>query len=216
MIKKPFVVLDLETTGLNPVKDQIIEIGAVKFDPNSYEVLGEYHTLVKLNEGDLPANISMLTGIRREDLESGKSEEEAVKELVDFVGNSIILGHHLPFDLSFIARYHELENDFIDTKSMAYMVNPNVSTSLKALCKRYEINNKAPHRALNDARATWLVFHELFFLLNREESEIWTEDNLQKVLNTLVIGERGLRYVPYSTEVMYKKVAHLIPFSNLA
>lgn len=204
MNKNIFTVIDFETTGLNYKKDQIIEIGAVKYDiSDRHKEIGSFHTMVKLEEGrDLPPFITNLTGIKKEDLVNGMNEQEALRMLVNFIGDSIVVGQNVSFDLGFLSRYKgdNVAFDFCDTRAMSYMVDPNEPASLKDLCKRYEVNLNGQHRALNDVRATWQVFIELWMELKLE---------LDNFMNTLVTDSRGLTYIPPNTKRMYRKVCRL-------
>jgi len=202
-------VLDVETTGLDRENDQLIEICARKFCWESKHQVDMFNALVKLNEGNiLPQFIMNLTGIVPETLENGLSEEEAVMKLIDFIGNSIVVGHNVSFDLGFIARVHELKNDFIDTRALSYLVDPNRSASLKNLCEHYEIELVQHHSASFDTLATWHLLCELWNELKAEDD--WVKD-VTEYKNTLVIDDRGLTYLPPTTQFMFKKVAMLVP-----
>ena len=95
----PIVALDLETSGLNPSDDGIIEIALIKFDEDT--VIEEFHALV--NPGySLSPEIVHLTGITDADL-AGKPYFSAVRETVSaFIGDCPVLGHNVEFDLSFL------------------------------------------------------------------------------------------------------------------
>ena len=95
-----FVSLDLETTGLDPVNDEIIEIGAVKFDING--VIDTYHSMAKPSR-PVPYRIQILTGITDRDLQNAPKLPVALNELVAFLGNSTIIGQNIGFDLAFLA-----------------------------------------------------------------------------------------------------------------
>ncbi len=97
-----YVALDLETTGLNPEEDDIIEIGAARFEDGV--VVETYGTLV--NPGrSVPDRVSAITGIRTEDL-IGQPEFFQVRQaLRNFVGDAVIVGHNVEFDLAFLARH---------------------------------------------------------------------------------------------------------------
>src|SRR5512142_802626 len=93
------VALDIETTGLDPHSDSIIEIGAVRF--NGARVEDEWTTLV--NPGrSIPPFITQLTGINNEMVRNAPPLKAIIHELADFVGESPVLGHNVRFDLAFL------------------------------------------------------------------------------------------------------------------
>ena len=95
------VSLDLETTGLSPGKDKIIEIGAVKTDSTGKEI-GEFNSLV--NPGILISDfIENLTGISNDDVSKSFQFVDIVDEFQSFLGDSIIIGHNIEFDLKFLS-----------------------------------------------------------------------------------------------------------------
>ncbi len=159
-----FVAVDVETTGLSVKKEQIIEIGAVRYADGAE--VERYSTFVR-NEKRIPDRITELTGITGEMLKDAPSEAEAVKGLLYFIGADVILGHNIAFDFSFIrlaaARFG---TDFlaygIDTLKIARKVLPDIpGRSLGELCDYYNIRNEAAHRACSDARAAAEVYFRM-------------------------------------------------------
>jgi ATP-dependent DNA helicase DinG len=155
------VALDLETTGLDPQKDAILEIGARRFDGSRVE--NEFSTLI--NPGrHIPEFISGLTGISDEMVRQAPNIRDVLDELVAFIGDSPILGHNIQFDLSFFKKYKLFElNERIDTYEMAAVLMPAASRyNLGSLVQQLAVPLPATHRALDDARATHGVFQRLF------------------------------------------------------
>lgn len=155
------VALDIETTGLNPSDDAIIEIGAVRF--NNRRIENEWTTLI--NPGKrIPPFITQLTNITDQMVLHSPPIEDVLPDLVEFAGDSPILGHNIRFDLSFLRRYHILrDNDSIDTYDFASVVLPSAGRyNLSALTQALSIPLSATHRALDDARATRGVYLRLF------------------------------------------------------
>lgn len=156
-----YVALDLETTGLDPERDAIIEIGAVKF--RGEEVLEEFSTLV--NPGrPLPSEIAALTGITDDDLRSAPCLPEVLAPLERFVGNLLVIGHSVGFDLAFLRRWSVLNrNRWLDTFKLASILAPDARRySLKELAAHLGLPLLEHHRALDDARATHRLFLALF------------------------------------------------------
>jgi ATP-dependent DNA helicase DinG len=155
------VSLDIETTGLDPQKDAILEIGARRFDGNRVE--DELSTLI--NPGrHIPEFISGLTGISDEMVRQAPPIRDVLEELASFIGDSPILGHNIQFDLSFFKKYKLFElNEHIDTYELASVLLPSASRyNLGSLVQQLGVPLPATHRALDDARATHAVFQRLF------------------------------------------------------
>lgn len=168
MITDSYVCLDLETTGLDPKRDKIIEIGAIRV--RAGEITGQLETLV--NPGRvLDEKIIELTGIHDKELESAPDITEVLPKLLDFIGEDILLGHSILFDYSFVKKAAVnqklvFEKKGIDTLKIArkYLADLE-SRSLGSLCMHFGIAHSA-HRALADAEATSALYKklaELFF-----------------------------------------------------
>lgn len=155
------VALDIETTGLDPQADSIIEIGTVRF--NGHRVEGEWTTLVNPNRR-IPPFITQLTGITDLMVQDAPPIRAVLAELQDFVGDAPVLGHNVGFDLSFLRKYGILEdNDALDTYEMASVILPRAGRyNLSALGQALSIPLPATHRALDDARVTCFAFQRLY------------------------------------------------------
>ena len=159
-----YVCVDLETTGLNPKTDRIIEIGAVKIENG--KKAGVFESFVCPGR-QLTDKIKELTKITDAQLQNAPDIHSVLPELLDFMGDSILLGHSVLFDYSFLkkAAVNEkltFERQGIDTLKIARTFLQELeSRSLDFLCKFYDIPHKA-HRALADAEATCLLFERLY------------------------------------------------------
>ena len=158
-----YVSIDLETTGLHPKKDRIIEIGAIRVEQG--EITEEFSTFV--NPGrKLEERITEITGIRDEDLEGAPELDEVFPKLLGFLGDLPLLGHRILFDYSFLKkaavdRKVNFEKYGVDTLLIARKYLPELPhRNLEYLCKYYEIPHHA-HRALEDAKATDRLFRQL-------------------------------------------------------
>lgn len=155
------VALDIETTGLDPRSDTIIEIGAVRF--SGARVEGEWTTLV--NPGrPIPSFITQLTGISNEMVRNAPPLRAVLQELVDFVGDAPVVGHNVRFDLSFLQQNHILmTNEVLDTYELASVLMPTAGRyNLGALGQRMGVLLPATHRALDDARVTHAIYTRLY------------------------------------------------------
>ncbi len=161
-----FVVLDLETTGTAPDHCSITEIGAVKY--RGGECLGVFDTLVNPGE-PIPAYITVLTGITEAMVLPAPSIDEILPALLEFIGNTVIVGHNLRFDTSFLdaalRRYGapELDHLSVDTLRIARrLIRDEIPDhKLGTLARHLHATVDPCHRALSDARATADVLHAL-------------------------------------------------------
>ncbi len=155
-----WVALDLETTGLNVERDEIIEVGAVKFRGD--EVLDTFTSLVNPRRR-LDEFIVRLTGIPQHEVDRAPEVGAVLRPFAEFVGQLPIVGHNLPFDVGFLAKSGlALRNPRCDTWDLAYVLFPGLPEySLERLADRFGARNAQPHRALADAHATRNVFNVL-------------------------------------------------------
>ncbi len=175
-----YVAVDLETTGFDPDRDAIIEIGAVKF--RDERVLGTFHSLV--NPGrKIPFKIVELTGINQQEADAAPSLFSQLPRLARFVGQAPVIGHNVSFDLSFLRRHNVLQtNAALDTWRLSQVLVPHADRySLSTLAEELDIRLPATHRALDDARVT----HALFVALFERAKDLPTE-----TLKAIVKGAR--------------------------
>ncbi|WP_028124209.1 PolC-type DNA polymerase III [Mesoplasma melaleucae] len=165
------VVFDLETTGLSPEYNEIIEFGAVVFDPNTdkttrYDFLFKSKTQLKQFTIDL-------TNITEEMLADKKNIEEDFDKIYEIIKDSILVAHNANFDFNFLnvlakrLGYGELKNTVIDTLTLSRLVRPDLkSHRLGAVCKKLGIlyDEHVAHRGDYDAE----VLNDLFFKIIAE------------------------------------------------
>ena len=159
-----YIALDLETTGLNPTDDRILEIGAVKIvEGRETEV---FSTLVDPGRQVTP-RIQELTGITNEMAAGGMEYKEAVERLVEFCQDLPLLGHNILFDYSFVKRSAvnqnlTFEKEGVDTLKIARRLLPDLEhRSLEYLCTHYGIAQERKHRAEDDARSARCLYERL-------------------------------------------------------
>lgn len=158
-----FICLDLETTGLNPKRDRIIEIGAVKVREGN--IVDTFQQLIDPKQ-QLEERVEILTGISTKELEGKPAIQEVLPELLSFLGEDVLLGHRILFDYSFLKRAFTnekivFERKGIDTLKLArQFVTDCQSKKLESLCQHYGIRHQA-HRALGDALATVELYQKL-------------------------------------------------------
>lgn len=155
-----FVSLDLETTGIDPLKNKIIEFGAVKFDLN-----GQKETLqILINPGiALPDIIKHITHITDDELKDAPKFEDKAQEIKDFIGDLPIVGHNIQFDVSFLnANGLKITNPLYDTFPFSSIIFPGLPTySLEVLSEILNLSHEEKHRALEDSIAAMELFIKL-------------------------------------------------------
>lgn len=160
---KDYLSVDIETTGLNPKTEKIIEIGAVRVRNGS--VVERFESFVSPGR-PLTERITELTGITDEMLKTAPEKEEVIPKFLEFAGEDILLGHGILFDYSFLKKAAvncncQFEKTGIDTLKLARKFLPDIeSRRLSYLCAYYGIGHNA-HRALADAEATAALYQKL-------------------------------------------------------
>lgn len=153
---KGIIAIDVETTGISPEKERIIEIGA--FRPETGEV---FRTLIQPGR-PLPEKIIELTGITDDMLIGAPEEKEAMEALLKFMeGDTILLGHNISFDHSFLVQairrcgLNEPQFYGIDTLKLSRVLCPELpNKKLETMVAYFGLTNERAHRAFEDARVT--------------------------------------------------------------
>jgi DNA polymerase-3 subunit epsilon len=182
-----FTILDTETTGLDTSKDSILSFGAVKISDLKIQVTTAVEWYPKSeNVKGKAAQIHGLVGIPDQ-----ISVEEFLKRLLTYLGNSLIVGHHIGFDLEMLSKelkafgINRLPNPVIDTLNLAIRLEhgPNADQSriqlgdysLDELCRRYEIEMDDRHTAGGDAFLTAQLFLKLLKMAEKKGIESYMD-----------------------------------------
>ena len=159
-----YTVIDIETTGLSPCRDAIIELSAIRVEGN--EVSDSFTSLV--NPGfHVSSFISSLTGITDDMLVSSPVISEALPLFLDFVGESHIVGHNVNFDINFIydnslrILSKPFSNSFTDTMRLSRLLLDLPHNTLSDLSGYYCVSYEGAHRALTDCTITRECFRRL-------------------------------------------------------
>ena len=165
-----FVAFDLETTGLSPQLDRIVEIGAVKFVDG--KEVAKYGVLVN-PEMAMPPGASAVNGITDVMLEGKATIREILPEFLKFIHGAVLVAHNASFDLGFVRSamgrqgLGQLANDFVDTRVMAQKAFPGRSNyKLQSLAVDLGVKALEAHRAEDDARVCQEVFEACLKQLN--------------------------------------------------
>ncbi len=162
-----YIALDLETTGLDPDRDAITEVGAVKFRDD--QVLDTWSSLVN-PQRPIPYRVQRLTGITPEEVDVAPPFRSLSGKILSFVKNYPIVGHSISFDLRFLSSQGlSLGNLAVDTFELASILMPHAARySLGKLAEALNIRFPTRHRALEDALAT----KDLFLALVEQASKL--------------------------------------------
>lgn len=164
MIEGRLVAVDLETTGLNPKTERILEIGAVLVENG--EVKDRFSALIDPRR-QISQRIVELTGITDEMVAGKPDIQEALPEFLKFCKDYPLLGHHIIFDYSFLKRAavnqgYSFERTGIDTLAVCRKFIPeNEKKNLQAACKWFQVQTEKSHRALEDALAAYRLYEAM-------------------------------------------------------
>ena len=166
------VVLDTETTGMDPKKDEILSIGAVIVRGNRVE-LGEAFEAWLKPRGEIGEESIKIHGIRRIDIEHGEEPKAVILRLLDFIRNRPVVGYYIRFDQRMLSRYTreligiDLPNELIELSEMYYRryrkssAHEFVDLKFDTIMERLDLPRLGKHDALNDAIMSALIYLKL-------------------------------------------------------
>lgn len=198
-----FVFFDLETTGLYPGRDAIIEIAAARI--KNKHILDTFQTFVNPHR-KIPAKITELTSITDQMVAGGLEEEEALRKFLEYADGRILVAHNANFDMGFLslamAKY-QIPNEitYIDTLAMARTLIPSIARhNLKKLASYFKIDMGHHHRAIDDAVCSAKIFVRLMALA--EEKEVHTSTALNSLidLQQVIKTERPYHIIIYAKD----------------
>lgn len=158
-----FVVIDVETTGIVPAKDEILEISMIKY--NDFLPVECMTTLLKPKK-TIPEEASNINGITDDMCKDAPEIEYVIKSFYDFIGSYNIIGYNLEFDLKFL---YKNGLDFFDKKRKFYDVLPLArkyieyvdNYKLVTIAEDMEIYRNSAHESLSDCYTTALVYKKI-------------------------------------------------------
>lgn len=206
-----FVALDVETTGLKPSRQRIIEIAAIRYRGGQIE--RSFETL--LNPGrEIPEFISKLTTITNEHVREAPIFEQVATDLVEFIGDSLIVGHNVRFDIGFLnaelgrVDRPALINERLDTMGLAVRLLRSLrKPSLDRVASAVGLSPRRIHRAGGDARLTAEV--ALRLVAEGERQGVRSIDQLKAAAT--VIESRPRDDVGRARSVLDRSLAHGMP-----
>ncbi|EEG29890.1 BRCA1 C-terminal domain protein [[Clostridium] methylpentosum DSM 5476] len=181
-----YVVIDLETTGYDPHRDEIIELGALRIHEG--EVVESFSSLTK-PQRDLDDYIIQLTGISNEMLASAPELSDVFPRYLDFIGDSIVVGHNVHFDVNFIydtcikESLKLFTNDLVDLLWLSRKLLPDLTShKLCRVSSHFNICVEGMHRSLFDCKTTFECFEKCRILAKERYGQV---DNLSQVFRPI-------------------------------
>lgn len=166
------VFLDIETTGFSSESDEIIQISTIK--TINLEIIDKYSTFISI-KGELPKHINELTGITKDDCKGGKTIDEAIEELQQFIDGCYICAHNAFFDYEFLTKAGlntDYTKSWIDTLALARIAYPELKEhNLEHLAKDLEIH-KSTHNAVDDAKSCFDIYKSCVDRLGLQDKSI--------------------------------------------
>lgn len=159
-----YCVIDLETTGLSSANNEIIELCALKIRNNT--IIDSFTSLVKPNSY-INSFISKLTGITNEMTKTAPTIDNILIKYLEFIGNDIVLGHNVTFDINFIKAKslncynRDFQNNYLDTCAMSRKICPLKHHKLNCVAEYYNIDASGHHRAKQDCIMTYKIYNAM-------------------------------------------------------
>ncbi len=173
-----YTVIDLETTGLNPKTDLIIEFAGVKVRGN--RVVDTFQCLCDPGF-PIPPMIEAITGITTDMVRECPNPRSVLPDFLDFIGEDFVIGHNVLFDVRFVSTCNNgFFNTYIDTMRIFRKLHPSLPHHrLCDMVNFYGKNNESAHRALSDCLATNDCFLEM------ERDAVKSYDSIENFLKSL-------------------------------
>lgn len=155
------IALDLETTGLDPAQDHIIEVGLALCKDD--QIVDKYQTLVN-PVIKIPPTVVSLTGIKDEHVQNAPLIDEILPHIQNFIGNRPIVAHNIKFDIGMLEKHRVAQKNLqLDTFDLATILLPaSPRYNLNTLVETFNLQLDSAHRALDDAIAAWQVYRQLW------------------------------------------------------
>ncbi len=182
-----YIVLDIETTGLEPTQHELTEIGALKI--KGKELQNIFSSLI-LPQNPIPPEITRLTGIDNDMVKDSPSARQILPSFLEFIDSSILVAHNADFDVPFLKHHlkqltdQELTNESICTVKIARFLLPELeSYKLHNVASCFGIQAENRHRAVGDAELTFQIWIKFIDLL--KEKGIANKRDLDSLISRL-------------------------------
>jgi DNA polymerase-3 subunit epsilon len=162
LLKQDLVFVDLETTGFDPLRDRVVEVGVVRISGGV--VKDTYNTLVNPNIGTIPNSVERITGIKPAELSKAPKFSDIKDDLFSMLRNAIFVAHNVDFDYGFVESEFDRHGmsyssaRFCTVKLSRELYPDFISHNLDSISQRFNIQIDSRHRAMDDALATYEFF----------------------------------------------------------
>ena len=170
-IDSEYVVFDIETTGLSPTNNRIIEIGAVRIkDGRIQDTFSEFVN----PEVPIPYTITKLTSITDAMVQNAPTIEVILPKFLEYIGDASVVAHNATFDTGFIRENAKrlglvFDSTIVDTMTLAHILLPELGKyTLDRLCKQFGVVNEHHHRACDEAAATAEIFVKMIKMIKEK------------------------------------------------
>jgi len=177
--KEKYCIVDIETTGLDYTKSEIIEIAGIKIE--NKEIKDIFNLLVSPNS-TISKEIENLTGISNDMVEGQQKIEEVGPKFLSFIEGTILVAHNSEFDIPFLKHHtkNKFTNQVVCTLKASRFLLPNLKNhKLHTVAEYLGIQAQNRHRALGDVETTYQVWLKMIPLLN--EKGIYKKEDLHKI-----------------------------------
>jgi DNA polymerase-3 subunit epsilon len=201
-----FAVVDIETTGGNPISERIIEIAIIIFDGN--KIIDEYTTLVN-PEMKIGYFVSRLTGITNKMVQHAPTIKDVAEQIVNLTEGKVFVAHNAHFDYNFIKyELKRLDIHFsrkvMDTVQLSRKTFPQYrSHGLSNICRELDILIDNRHRALGDAKATIKLLEKIIVQHNGNFLKEAMEGDIPKLHLPKQLPPQILDELPEETGIIY-------------
>ena len=209
-----YVIFDLETTGLYPEFDDIIEFGAIKVKNNA--IVDKVQFFIKPKK-PISHNTTLLTGITNEMVENAISQEEAIKKIISYISGTVLIAHNaINFDYCFLVKKaekylkYEIKNPTIDTLHIIRALFPNwKSHRLQKMCDEFNVSYSQDdaHRADYDANVLYFCWNKIIDLF--ADKKITKLSDINKLYSKTQISKYNSDFI-----VVYNKTNNSLKITN--
>lgn len=157
-----YTLIDIETTGLSSMYDEIIELSAIKVREN--KIVNTFSSLIK-PKYRIDGFITELTGITNEMVQNAPRIKSIIQDYINFISDDIVIGYNINFDINFIydnyleCKKLEFNNNFIDLMRICRKLCLLQNHKLKTVAEYYNISTDGHHRGLTDCNITFEIYN---------------------------------------------------------